>query len=164
MRPKLSNRDEVACPASRRAPLDLADADSTISTCLRSIMPGVDHPWLRPASSGPSAASILKLALHHPWSIGTTLSLRPSPRAVDRHAASTTCATQAKEHVTRHGVVNHSSHKGSELPLVPQGVVDESPIELAGDSCRDPLPGAPSVDVLWSALLLGGTPSSGFVS
>src|SRR5579859_4683227 len=114
-----------ACPASRQAPLDLADAISTVSTCLHSIILGVDHPWLRPASSGPSAASLLKLALHHPWSIGTTLSLRPSPRTADRHAASTTCATQAKAHVTRHGVVNHSSHKGSEPPLVPQ-VTSES--------------------------------------
>src|SRR5579859_7404134 len=85
LRPKLPNPDEVACPAFRRAPLDLADADSTISTCLRSIMPGVDHSWLLPASSGPSAASLLELALHHPWSIGMTLLLRPSPRAVDRH-------------------------------------------------------------------------------
>src|SRR5579859_1016572 len=109
-----------ACPASRRAPLDLADAISTVSTCLALIMPGVDDPWLHSASSGPSAASLLELTLHHPWSIGMTLSLRPSPRAADRHVASITCATQAKEHVIRHGVVNHSSHKGSEPPLVPQ--------------------------------------------
>src|SRR5579883_3104846 len=119
LRPKLPNLDEDSCPTSRRAPLDLADAVFITSTCLRLIIPGVGHLWLRPASSGPSAASLLELTLHRPWSIGVTLSLRPLPRAVDRHAASITYATQAEDHVIRNGVVNHSSHKGSEPLLVP---------------------------------------------
>src|SRR5579883_479604 len=44
---------------------------------------------------------------------------RPSPRTVDRHVAFNTCTSQARSNVTRNGVVNHSSHKGSEPPLVP---------------------------------------------
>src|SRR6266540_7351088 len=42
----------------------------------------------------------------------------PSPRTVDRHVASITCTSQAKSNIIRNCVVNHSSHKGSEPPLV----------------------------------------------
>src|SRR6266540_2464778 len=44
----------------------------------------------------------------------------PSPCTVDRHVASITCTSQAKSNVIRNCVVYHSSHNGSEPPLVPQ--------------------------------------------
>src|SRR5579871_1612073 len=85
--------------------------------CLPLIMPGVDHPWLRPASSGPSVRQPTRARpspslVHRHDSFAPTFSSRRRPPCRIHHLRNTSRKTTS--HATVWSITHHT--KGANLP------------------------------------------------